>query len=94
MAQEYETTVYFEDKVRLKRPEITLEWCIKVIESHMMREEQPDGRIRFWGYLPELSQRALRVITLSDGVTVHNAFLDRGFKVRRKSLQPGIALDP
>ncbi|MDR3721430.1 MAG: hypothetical protein P4L00_07495 [Candidatus Acidoferrales bacterium] len=42
---------------------------------------QPDGRIRFWGILPELGGRALRVVTLADGETVHNAFPDRDFKV-------------
>jgi hypothetical protein len=39
---------------------------------------QPDGRIRHWGYVPGLG-RWLRVVTLEDGETVHNAFLDRGF---------------
>jgi len=34
----------------------------------------------FWGALPELGPRVLRVITLADGETVHNAFLDRDFK--------------
>jgi hypothetical protein len=44
------------------------------------RERQPDGRIRQWGYVAELGGRALRVITLSDGETVHNAFPDRDFE--------------
>jgi hypothetical protein len=44
-------------------------------------EIQPDGRIQFWGILPELDGRALRVVTLADGETVHNAFPDRDFKV-------------
>ena len=43
------------------------------------REVQSDGRIRFWGVLPELGGRALRVVTLADGETVHNAFPDRNF---------------
>ena len=29
---------------------------------------------------PVLGGRALRVVTLEDGETVHNAFLDRGFR--------------
>lgn len=42
------------------------------------QEVQADGRVRYWGYIPEL-QRYLRVITLSDGTTVHNAFPDRKY---------------
>jgi hypothetical protein len=44
------------------------------------REVQDDGRIRHWGYVDELGKRALRVVTLADGVTVHNAFPDRDFE--------------
>lgn len=47
------------------------------------REVQPDGRIRHWGPVHlsgEALPRYLRVVTLSDGETVHNAFLDRGFR--------------
>jgi hypothetical protein len=42
-------------------------------------EVQPDGRIRYWLYIPELG-KYLRVITLADGKTLHNAFPDRSFK--------------
>ena len=44
---------------------------------------QPDGRIRFWGKVEELGDRYLRVVTLQDGVTIHNAFIDRGFTRER-----------
>lgn len=37
------------------------------------------GRVRYWGWVPRL-RRWLRVVTLEDGSTVHNAFLDRRFK--------------
>ena len=77
------TTRYFEEQVRPKRPEVDPEWCLAVIADPLRREEQPDGRIRFWGEvtLPgEVMPRFLRVVTLSDGETVHNAFLDRRFK--------------
>jgi len=40
---------------------------------------QPDGRIRFWGFVHHLGKR-LRVVTLEDGETVHNAFQDRSFE--------------
>jgi hypothetical protein len=42
-------------------------------------EVQPNGRIRHWGYVPEMGQY-LRVVTEPDGKTVHNAFFDRRFK--------------
>jgi hypothetical protein len=35
--------------------------------------------VRYWGWVPRL-RRWLRVVTLEDGSTVHNAFLDRRFK--------------
>jgi hypothetical protein len=45
------------------------------------KEVQEDGeRVRFWGKVPELDGRFLRVITLSDEITIHNAFPDRRFK--------------
>ena len=45
--------------------------------------EQPDGRIRFWGEIVQPGEhetRFLRVITLADGETIHNAFFDRRFR--------------
>jgi hypothetical protein len=48
--------------------------------SHPFREQlQADGRIRRWAPIPEADGRYLRVILLPDGITVHNAFFDRGF---------------
>ena len=32
------------------------------------------------GAIPEFEGKFLRVVLLADGVTVHNAFFDRGFK--------------
>lgn len=43
---------------------------------------QMDGRIRFWKFIPELG-KYLRVVTLEDGETVHNAFPDRDFRGTR-----------
>jgi hypothetical protein len=73
------TTRYFDEQVLRKRPNIRREWCAAVIASPVMREIQPDGRVRYWGYIEELGGRALRVVTLADGETVHNAFVDRDF---------------
>jgi len=77
------TTAYFCEQVLRKRPYLKPEWCIAILENHIAREVQPDGRIRFWGYIEELSGKALRVVTLEDGETIHNAFPDSGFERRK-----------
>ena len=74
------TTRYFDEQVLRKRPYLRREWCAIVIENPVHREIQPDGRVRYWDYVGELGERALRVVTLEDGETVHNAFLDRDFR--------------
>jgi hypothetical protein len=56
-----------------------MEWLEKIVSEPLKREMQPDGRIRCWGRVPELGGRAVRVVVLPDGETVHNAFLDRRF---------------
>jgi hypothetical protein len=76
----YETTEYFRNKVQRDRPYATREVCITVIEHPLRRQVQADGRIRFWAIVPDLGNRALRVVTLSDGMTIHNAFFDRRFR--------------
>ena len=80
--QGYRVTEYFRNEILRKRAYLRIEWCIEVIKDPVMTEVQPDGRIRYWGYVPELRGRALRVVTLSDGKTIHNAFLDRDFLPR------------
>ena len=55
------------------------EWCIRVIEDPVQVEQQEKNRYRFWAHIPELEGRYLRVITLSDRRTIHNAFPDRRF---------------
>ncbi len=77
------TTRYFKEQVLRKRPYINPAWCAWIIATPLRREEQPNGRIRFWGEVirpGETSPRFLRVITLADGETVHNAFFDRRFR--------------
>ena len=76
------TTRYFDEQVLRKRPYIDPNWCVRVIASPLRWERQPDGRFRFWGEVRregETSPRMLRVITLEDRETIHNAFFDRGF---------------
>jgi hypothetical protein len=77
------TTPYFEEQVLRKRPYLKREWCELALTNPLRREIQPDGRIRFWIFLPEIG-KYLRVVTLEDGETVHNAFPDRNFKKEKK----------
>lgn len=73
-------TDYFRNDVLEKRPYIRLEWCIEAVQNPARREVQAeDGRVRYWAWIEELG-RYLRVVTLPDGVTLHNAFPDRRFK--------------
>lgn len=73
---------YFAEQVLRKRPYLSERLCRDVIAAQIRRAVQDDGRIRFWGgaILPgEEKARILRVVTLEDGATVHNAFIDRDF---------------
>jgi hypothetical protein len=80
MAGEFKFTDYFENEVLRKRPYIRKEWCIRVVEDPVRVEQQEHNRWRFWGVIDELEGRVLRVVTLEDKRTIHNAFPDRGFK--------------
>jgi hypothetical protein len=78
------TTRYFDEQVLRKRPYLTIDMCRDVLARPIRQEAQADDRrIRWWGrvILPgETEARILRVVTLEDGETIHNAFLDRGFR--------------
>jgi hypothetical protein len=74
------TTSYFRAQVLRKRPYLKAEWCERIISDPLAREVQPDGRVRYWGAVPELEGRIVRVVTLEDGVTIHNAFPDRNYR--------------
>ncbi len=76
----YKFTDYFENEVLRKRPYLKKRWCIQVLENPIRSEPQERNRFRFWGVIPELNGRVLRVITLEDKMTIHNAFPDRRFK--------------
>ena len=78
-----QTTRYFAEQVIRKRPYLTIEMCAAVIADPLWRDAQADGRIRHWGRvtLPnEAEPRNISVVTLEDGTTIHNAFLDRNFR--------------
>lgn len=73
-------TEYF--KYTQKKPgrgDIKVEWIQLAIDEPVSTEVQSDGRIRKWVRIPN-EEKYLRVILLSDGETVHNAFFDRRFK--------------
>jgi len=72
-------TSYFERaRARPDRAAVSDEAVLAVLAAPAHRTTQADGRVRLWGYVPSLG-RWLRVVTLEDGETVHNAFLDRNF---------------
>lgn len=76
----YRFTDYFEKQVLRKRPYLKKEWRTRVLDHPLRSEPQEHNRFRFWGEIPELEGRYLRVVTLEDKVTIHNAFPDRRFK--------------
>ena len=72
------TTGYFRNDVLTKRPYLSESMCRTVIANAVRKVVQPDGRIRYWAFDVTL-HKWLRVVTLKDGVTIHNAFPDRNF---------------
>jgi len=76
------TTRYFEEQVLRKRPYIKRAWCERVLRAPLRREEEAGGRVRHRAFIEELG-KYLRVVTLEDGETVHNAFPDRTYKERK-----------
>jgi len=78
--KDYKFTEYFEKEVLRKRSYIKKEWCIRVLENPVKFERQEHNRFRYWAPIEELDGRFLRVVTLDDQMTIHNAFPDRGFK--------------
>lgn len=75
-------TAYFAAvRVRPDRAAIRDEWIERAISTPVREHIQIDGRIRRWVQVPEMGNRFLRVVLLSDGETVHNAFFDRRFEL-------------
>jgi hypothetical protein len=89
------TTAYFRDVVRQKHPGIEVAWILRVVAEPVEERRQADGRYVLWGLVPEAQNRALRVMSLEDRETVHNAFFDRGFlKARTRSQSSPLAAPP
>jgi len=77
------TTRYFEEQVLRKRPYLRFEWIEAALADPIARETQPDGRVRLWKRIDlDVVGKSyiLRVVTLEDGETVHNAFFDRNYR--------------
>lgn len=75
------TTSYFSHtRSRPDRAAIRDEWIEHVVRHPLREERQKDGRIRRWARIPDMGNRALRVILLEDGETIHNAVFDRDFE--------------
>ena len=77
------TTGYFDNSVLAKRPYLSAEICADVIANHICKRLQSNGRFRFWGetILPgEDKPRIIRVVTLDDGETILNGFIDSNFR--------------
>ena len=88
------TTAYFRDVVCQKHPGIEEGGIQRVMADPVQERRQTDGRYALWGLVPEAQNRALRVITLEDRETVHNAFFDRGFLKARTRSQPSAPAVP
>jgi len=74
-------TEYFaEVRRRPDRAIIRDQWIEAAIRSPLRQQIQRNGRIRKWVRIPGNEERYLCVVLLEDGVTIHNAFLDRRFK--------------
>ena len=73
------TQYFLYTRTRPDRSCIKEEWIRNAMDRPLRTEVQKDGRIRKWIHIKQLD-KYLRVILLSDGVTVHNAFFDRNFQ--------------
>ncbi|MBW4483522.1 MAG: hypothetical protein KME14_13345 [Tildeniella torsiva UHER 1998/13D] len=78
------TTRYFDDFASQKHPEVEREWIRYVLTNPVKVEKQSNNRLSYWSNIEAAEGRTLRVITLEDGETVHNAFFDRNFYKRQQ----------
>ena len=74
------TQYFMAMRQRPDRALIQLEWIEQAVEHPEKEILQQDGRIRRWARIKAMDERALRVILLPDGETIHNAFFDRNFE--------------
>ncbi len=69
-----ETTRYYDQEARRKHPDVRDDWVERVLANPYHTETQPDGRIRYYGFIDE-EEKWLRVI-VEDG-KLFNRFFDR-----------------
>jgi hypothetical protein len=67
---DYQFTPYFENQVMRKRPYLSKDMCIRIVRSPIRAELQGNDGYRFFGRVDQLGGRFLRVITLSDKLTI------------------------
>jgi len=72
-------TRYFALDVLVRRDYLDPIEIQQVVRRPERRQLQVDGRIRLWGFAASLGG-CLRVVLLSDGETVHNAFHDEDYR--------------
>lgn len=73
-------TAYYINSVLARRPELITyaTYVERALVEPVETQVQPDGRIRHWIWVEE-EQKYLRVVTLADGETIHNAMFDRRY---------------
>lgn len=67
-----ETTWYYENVARRRHPEVRDEWVERILTNPHHIEIQPDGRIRYYGYIEEV-EKWIRVI-VDDGKLLNRFF--------------------
>jgi hypothetical protein len=70
---------HFALQVMAERPFLDPIDIQRIINQPIRRTRQMNGRIRLWGYVDSLGAY-LTVVLLSDGETVHTAYIDDSFK--------------
>ena len=78
------TSAYYRDSSRFKHPEVPLEEAQRVVANPVHTATQDDGKIRHYGEVSVVlkgkeTKVYARVITLADGETIDNAFIDHAF---------------
>ena len=62
---------------------ITLAQAEEAVNNPAETELQPDGRVRYWGYVPELNHY-IRVVVDLDGETIITTHIDSRFRPREE----------
>ena len=63
-----------------KRPYLTEELLVNIINKPIRVEIQSNKRMKLWGYSSKF-KKFVRIVLLEDGETILTAFFDRNFKI-------------